>query len=210
MINILIHGLGQNNQSWNEVKKHLNNDGILVEIPNLYCLNNKSVTYSNLYNNFENILNNYQDKLNLCGLSLGGIIALEYAKRHPEKVNSLVLIGTPYKISKVLFTIQNIIFKFMPESTFKNIGISKQDFCRLFNSLQNINLVKNLENINCPTLLMCGTKDKANIKSLKQLNKKIKNSQVNLINASGHEVNIDNPNELYLKVSEFWKQLQRN
>ena len=97
MINILIHGLGQNNQSWNEVKKHLNNDGILVEIPNLYCLNNKSVTYSNLYNNFENILNNYQDKLNLCGLSLGGIIALEYAKRHPEKVNSLVLIGTPYK-----------------------------------------------------------------------------------------------------------------
>lgn len=210
MINILIHGLGQNNQSWNEVKKHLNNDGILVEIPNLYCLNNKSVTYSNLYNNFENILNNYQDKLNLCGLSLGGIIALEYAKRHPEKVNSLVLIGTPYKISKVLFTIQNIIFKFMPESTFKNIGISKQDFCRLFNSLQNINLVKNLENINCPTLLMCGTKDKANIKSLKQLNKKIKNSQVNLINASGHEVNIDNPNELYLKVSEFWKRLQRN
>ncbi len=210
MINILIHGLGQNNQSWNEVKKYLNNDGILVEIPNLYCLNNKSVTYSNLYNNFENILNNYQDKLNLCGLSLGGIIALEYAKRHPEKVNSLVLIGTPYKISKVLFTIQNIIFKFMPESTFKNIGISKQDFCRLFNSLQNINLVKNLENINCPTLLMCGTKDKANIKSLKQLNKKIKNSQVNLINASGHEVNIDNPNELYLKVSEFWKQLQRN
>ncbi len=210
MINILIHGLGQNNQSWNEVKKHLNNDGILVEIPNLYCLNNKSVTYSNLYNNFENILNNYQDKLNLCGLSLGGIIALEYAKRHPEKVNSLVLIGTPYKISKMLFTIQNIIFKFMPESTFKNIGISKQDFCLLFNSLQNINLVKNLENINCPTLLMCGTKDKANIKSLKQLNKKIKNSQVNLINASGHEVNIDNPNELYLKVSEFWKQLQRN
>ncbi len=210
MINILIHGLGQNNQSWNEVQKHLNNDGILVEIPNLYCLNNKSVTYSNLYNNFENILNNYQDKLNLCGLSLGGIIALEYAKRHPEKVNSLVLIGTPYKISKVLFTIQNIIFKFMPESTFKNIGISKQDFCRLFNSLQNINLVKNLENINCPTLLMCGTKDKANIKSLKQLNKKIKNSQVNLINASGHEVNIDNPNELYLKVSEFWKRLQRN
>lgn len=210
MINILIHGLGQNNQSWNDVQKHLNNDGILVEIPNLYCLNNKSVTYSNLYNNFENILNNYQDKLNLCGLSLGGIIALEYAKRHPEKVNSLVLIGTPYKISKVLFTIQNIIFKFMPESTFKNIGISKQDFCRLFNSLQNINLVKNLENINCPTLLMCGTKDKANIKSLKQLNKKIKNSQVNLINASGHEVNIDNPNELYLKVSEFWKQLQRN
>jgi pimeloyl-ACP methyl ester carboxylesterase len=177
MINILIHGLGQNNQSWNDVQKHLNNDGILVEIPNLYCLNNKSVTYSNLYNNFENILNNYQDKLNLCGLSLGGIIALEYAKRHPEKVNSLVLIGTPYKISKVLFTIQNIIFKFMPESTFKNIGISKQDFCRLFNSLQNINLVKNLENINCPTLLMCGTKDKANIKSLKQLKKKLKISK---------------------------------
>ena len=33
---------------------------------------------------------------------------------------------------------------------------------------------------------------------------------MNLINASGHEVNIDNPNELYLKVSDFWKQLQRN
>lgn len=33
MINILVHGLGQDEKSWNEVKNQLNNNGINVETP---------------------------------------------------------------------------------------------------------------------------------------------------------------------------------
>ena len=38
MINILIHGLGQNETSWNEVEKELFIKEMKVEKPNLYAM----------------------------------------------------------------------------------------------------------------------------------------------------------------------------
>ena len=38
MKNILIHGLGQNENSWIEVEKELRNYNIDVETPNLYAM----------------------------------------------------------------------------------------------------------------------------------------------------------------------------
>ena len=34
----------------------------------------------------------------LCGLSLGGVLALNYAIEHPEKIKGMVLIATQYKM----------------------------------------------------------------------------------------------------------------
>ena len=54
MVNILIHGLGQNETSWNEVKNQLNNSEINVETPNLFNLaKNYQLSYENLYKIFE-------------------------------------------------------------------------------------------------------------------------------------------------------------
>ena len=51
MVNILIHGLGQNETSWNEVKNQLNNSEINVETPNLFSIvKNYQVNYENMYN----------------------------------------------------------------------------------------------------------------------------------------------------------------
>ncbi len=99
MINILIHGLGQNEKSWNEVEKELLIKEIKVEKPNLYVMmKNKEFNYDTLYKQFVDYCNGFDEKLNLCGLSLGGILALEYTKHYPNKVNSLTLIGVPYQI----------------------------------------------------------------------------------------------------------------
>lgn len=204
MINILIHGLGQDNNSWSLIKKYFNDKNVNVEVPNLYNLNNREMTFLNLYKSFEAYCNSFNTKINLCGLSLGGLLALEYYKNYPHKVNSLVLIGVPHKIPKLLFTIQNIIFKFMPKSIFEKISITKKDFCLLVNSTKSIDISKYLEDIKCKTLLICGVNDKTNIKSLKFLNRKIKNSKVILIKDSGHEVNTSNPKELFNKLYEFW------
>ena len=101
MENILIHGLGQDEKSWNKVIKELKN--IKVVSPNLFSLVQEKMNYKNLYRAFSVYCNKNKDKLNLCGLSLGGILALEYAKQYPEKVNSLIIIGVPYNIPKKLF-----------------------------------------------------------------------------------------------------------
>ncbi len=205
MKNILIHGLGQDDKSWDKVKEYLREYNYNVICPNLFdLLKNDSYEYNNLYNFFEKRINNCNDKVNLCGLSLGGILALDYAKNNPKKVNSLILIGVPYKIPKLLFSIQTFIFKLMPQSNFLKLGLKKDEFINLLKSMKDLKINDGLEQVNCRTLLLCGKEDKININSSKLFNEKIKNSEFEIIKNSGHEINIDNPKDLGRIISEFW------
>ena len=101
MKNLLIHGLGQGSNAWNTVKNELNMKGISSSAPDLFELaKGKELDYNTVYQVFSRLCDSYEDRLNLCGLSLGGLLALNYAIQYPEKINSLVLIGTPYEIPK--------------------------------------------------------------------------------------------------------------
>ncbi len=209
MKNILIHGLGQNNQSWDNTVIYLKKNGIDTICPSLFEItDNTSVNYKNMYNAFSDFCNSQKEKVNLCGLSLGGILALNFVKDYPEKVNSIILIGTPYKIPKALFKMQSIIFHVMPKATFKKMGCSKREFITLVNSMSNLNIAKDLEKINCKCLIVCGSKDNVNMESAKLLNNSIKNSEFKIISSSSHEVNIDNPKELSNIIYGFWKDNQ--
>ncbi len=209
MKNILIHGLGQNNQSWDNTVIYLKENGIESICPSLYEItNNTLLNYKNLYDSFSNFCNNQKEKVNLCGLSLGGILALDFAKEYPEKINSIILIGTPYKIPKALFKVQNLIFKVMPKRSFENMGCSKKEFITLVNSMSNLNIAKNLNKIKCKCLILCGAKDNVNMESAKLLNNSIKNSEFKIINNSSHEVNVDNPKALSNIIYNFWKDNQ--
>ena len=206
MKNILRHGLGQNDTSWNMVSEKLEKNGIKVETPNLYSMiKDKSFDYNFLFNEFMDYFNSFDGKLNLCGLSLGGILALHYAKRFPNKVNSLILIGTPYKIPKFLFKVQGIIFHLMPKSTFEKIGCLKKDFITLVNSMSNLDMASDLDKIECRTLILCGKKDNQNMEDARLLNKNIKNSEFKIIKKASHEVNIDNPDETSNMINDFWR-----
>ncbi|MEG2712452.1 MAG: alpha/beta fold hydrolase [Clostridia bacterium] len=127
MKKILIHGSGHKATSWDETITYMkDNKDILC--PNLSSiLNGKEASYSNLYSSFIEYCNNINGQINLCGISLGGILALNFALDFPNKVVSLVLIGTPHKVPKVMFSIQNIIFKFIPKSVFENVEFSKKE-----------------------------------------------------------------------------------
>lgn len=101
MINILVHGLGQDEKSWNEVKKQLNNNGINVETPNLFSIvKNYQVNYENIYRTFADYCNSFNGKINLVGLSLGGVLAIDYIIEFPEKINSITLIGNTIRNTK--------------------------------------------------------------------------------------------------------------
>lgn len=198
MVNILVHGLGQNETSWNKVKKILNENKIDVETPNLFKIaKNYQLNYDNLYKTFADYCNSFKEKINLIGLSLGGVLAIDYATEYPEKVNSIILSGTPYEIPKTLFTIQNIIYKFMPKKVFEQIGCPKRDLINLLSSMNDLSIPQKAKNIRCKTLILCGEKEKNNInmKSAKQLNNSIKNSDFKIIPNAGHEINVDAPEE---------------
>ena len=204
MINILVHGLGQTDKSWDKVKGILNQDNINIETPNLFEIaKNYQLTYENVFTVFVDYCNSFSDKLNLVGLSLGGILAIDYAILHPEKVNSITLCGVPYEMPKKLLKIQNFIFKLMPKRTFENMGVSKGNFIQLTNSMAELNIKEKISKLKCHTLVICGEKDSANIESANKLNENIKNSELKIIKNAGHEVNIDAPEKFAEIIKGF-------
>lgn len=207
MKNILIHGLGQNSKDWDTIKNELETRGISPIVPDLFDLTKgRELDYPTVYQAFSELCESYKDKLNLCGLSLGGLLALNYAIQYPRKINSLVLIGTPFEIPKGLLKFQNIVFRFMPKSVFQNMGISKKDFIHLSNSMTNLNFMELVATLGCPALILCGAKDKTNMESAKRFHEAMKNSKLVIVDDSGHEVNKDNPNELVSILQDFWAE----
>ena len=204
MKKILIHGSGHKADSWNKVVSYMNNKDILC--PKLSTiLNGKEASYTNLYYSFVEYCNKIDGPIELCGLSLGGILALNYAIDYPNKVEKLILIGTPHKVPKVMFSIQNVIFKFLPKSLFETMAFNKKDTFILGKTMKNLDFSNGVQNIKCPTLIICGEKDSANMKSAYYIAENIKNAKLEIMKNTGHIVNEENPEELAKLLTEFWK-----
>ena len=206
MKKVLIHGSGHQASSWREVVTYL--DGRLdVLCPNLSTiLDGKEASYTNLYSSFVEYCNQIDGKIDLCGLSLGGILALNYALDFPDQVNKLVLIGTPYKVPKLMFRIQNVIFKFLPKSLFESMAFNKKDTFILGDSMKNLDFSDRIQDISCPVLIICGEKDRANLKSACYLSQNIYNSQLKMIDKAGHILNEEKPQELANLLHNFLKE----
>ena len=206
---VFVHGISQKPSSWDEVISYLQEKISFDTLcPNWWSLlNGKDATYENVYTAFVdeiNAHNNEKKSLSLCGLSFGGVLALNYALDFPENINALVLIGTQCAFPKKMVKLQNAIFKFMPASSFKKIGLMKKDMLTLNKSFMDLNLNQKVKNVTCPTLILYGENDRKIFKEAADyLAKNISNSQLDFVKDAHHQVNEDNPKELALKIGEF-------
>lgn len=208
MKTILVHGLGQNSKDWDAVRNKLEERGISATAPDLFSLAKcRELSYAALYQAFSEVCGSCEERLNLCGLSLGGLLALNYAMQHTEKVNSLVLIGAPFRIPKGVLKFQNVVFGFMPKTAFRSMGVSKKDFIHLSKSMANLDFMEAAAKaLDCPALVLIGAKDKINMESAERYHEAMKNSRLVIVENSGHEVNRDNPDELVRALWEFWAE----
>ena len=205
---IFVHGSGHKATSWEKTISYMADNEEIV-CPNLSSiLEGKEASYENLYSSFVKYCNEFDGQIHLCGLSLGGILALNFALDFPQKVKTLVLIGTPHKVPKVAFSFQNIIFRFLPKSIFETMAFDKKNTFALGDTMKNLDFSDRVKNIKCPTLILCGKKDSANMKSADYLSQSIRSAELKIIENTGHVVNVENPkaladilNEYYLKNS---------
>lgn len=203
MKQVYVHGLGQTPASWDEVLEALGMASSAV-CPHLgKLIQHQEVSYDNLYRAFVDFCDGLREPVDLCGLSLGGVLALHYAVEHPEKIRSLALIAAPYKMPKRLLRLQNAVFRLMPEKAFGQMGLGKWDFIRLCRSMMDLDFTPVLEKISCPTAVICGKKDGANRKVCKELSTKLRNSQLFFVDGAGHEVNTQAPEKLAEILAQF-------
>ncbi len=207
MRQIYLHGLGQTPAAWDKTIERLNSVSC-SECPDLAgMIKGKEAGYKKLYGELSKFLGKFGEPIDLCGLSLGGVLALNYAAEFPEKVNSLALIAAQYKMPKGLLRFQNILFRFMPRSMFGQTGFSKAEFISLCGSMAVLDFSGSVKNITCPALIIYGEKDSANKKASEELNNLLKNSELQIIKGSGHEVNIEEPNKLAEVLENFYSSI---
>lgn len=200
---ILLHGMGQNAASWQQTVSRLPRD-LQTVCPELREFTTEGdCRYDKMYAAFCDYCKKLSEPVNLCGLSLGAVLALNYAADFPKEVSALVLAAPQYEMPKRLLKMQNTAFKFMSEKKFKDTGFAKKDFISLTNSMADINLSAQLSAIRCPVLILCGEKDSANKRAAETLSEMLPNARFSLVEGAGHEVNIDNPQALADKLAAF-------
>ena len=146
-------------------------------------------------------------KLDLCGLSLGGVLALHYAIDHPQKVRSLVLIAAQYRMPKALLRFQNIVFRLMPKSMFQQTGFGKADFLRLCQTMMELDFSPSLSNVTCPVLVVCGERDSANKAASRELAGRLRAAELCLLEGAGHELNTEAPERLAELLRRFYEKI---
>lgn len=201
---IFVHGSGHQVSSWQDTLAYMVRADDIV-CPNLSdLLVGKMVSYDTLYAAFASYCHKAGDTVHLCGLSLGGILGLSYALDFPQKVRSLVLIGTPHRIPKLAFGVQQIMFRFLPTSMFATMAFDKKDTFALGKTMKHLDFSARLHDIQCPTLILCGEKDRANLASAAFLAEHIPHAEMKVMENTGHSVNEDNPAGLAQLLTAFY------
>lgn len=176
------------------------------------------------------------DKAILCGLSLGGHISLQTAIRYPDKVEALVLIGTPFtnafnwfermfvplnrwssylmpiklsaKIQAKMLSKYNKSNQSYIEEAFRSI--THANWVRIWNAVTRMDSTRDLNQVKCPTLLLQGESDNMIRRQQEYMQDKIANSQLKVIKNAHHATNLDNPDEVNETMASFIQENKKN
>ncbi|WP_298830791.1 alpha/beta hydrolase [uncultured Planococcus sp.] len=171
----------------------------------------------------------------LCGLSMGGHICLQTAIRHPERVKSLMLIGTPYTnsynwVEKVFVPINRWSSMFIPMHVMASIqartlskfnsnnkqyiketvsSIPLSHWIRIWNSVSKMESGNELNKITCPTLILQGDHDSMTERQQQEMAARIPQSKMVYIKNAHHATNLDNPKQVNHEIREHLSAIEK-
>lgn len=202
---IFLHGLGQSAESWKEVRN------LLTDYPSeaIELFPSGVATYQEAKECIYQHLSEETEPFVLIGLSLGAALALELSSYEIPNLQALVLSGCPLKLAgNIPFYIQLLIFKLLPKRVFEKQGADKAFMVGVSEELKILDLTDISRTCPYPTLLICGSKDKPNLSSMRSLHKLISESQFQIIPDGPHVLNKEKPKEFVEKLRSFLELLK--
>ena len=100
-----------------------------------------------------------------------------------------------------------MLFHLMPNSAFSKMGFKKADVISLCGTMAELDFSDSLHKVSCPVLLICGEKDTANKKTSKELCQYLNNACFHELVKTGHEANIEAPEELAIVLQRFYDNI---
>ena len=197
---VFLHGLGQSAESWKEVRN------LLTDYPSeaIELFPSGVSSYQKAKERVYQHLAQETEPFVLIGLSLGAALALELSSYDLPNLRVLVLSGCPLKLAgNILFYVQLLIFKLLPKRVFEKQGADKALIVGVSEELKTLDLTDISRTCPYPTLLICGSKDKPNLSSMKDLHILLKDSQFQIIPDGPHVLNKEKPKEFVEKIRSF-------
>lgn len=168
-------------------------------------------------------------KANICGLSMGGHVAIQTALHAGEKVERLILIGTPCTNSlnlyeKIILPINRFCQRMMPMSWLawgqavvmgnkspevkayirEVVGsMNHNEYNRVWKAVTSMESRDGLKDVTCPTLILIGDSDWMTGRQQKCIHENIQGSRLVTIQNAGHGTNIDNPEQVEQEIERF-------
>ena len=202
---IFLHGLGQSAESWKEVQN------LLTDYPSeaIELFPSGVSNYQQAKERVYQHLVQETEPFVLIGLSLGAVLALELSSSEIPTLQALVLSGCPLKLAgNIPFYFQTLIFKLLPKRIFEKQGADKTLMVGVSEELKTLDLREIARHCPYPTLLICGSKDKPNLSSMRSLHKLISESQFQIIPDGPHVLNEAKPKEFAEQIKPFLELLK--
>ena len=225
---LFIHGAGGSQLSWNFQKSFFESEfqPIILDLPGHGESGGEGEEeigkYANHVHSF--LISLGLQKAFLIGHSMGGAIVQTLAIAHPEVIKGIVLVGTGARLKvwpAVLDGIKNsfeetvrkiVQFAYSRKASPELIegGIEHLMKCRPqvlygdFLACDRFDLVKEIEKITLPTLMICGEEDELTpVKYSEFLQQHIQASQIEILPDAGHMVMMESPEAFNQRVREF-------
>lgn len=169
-----------------------------------------------------------QGAADVCGLSLGAIVALEMALRAPNVVRSLVLSGGQVHPNSVLMAVERTILALLPASAlekppallnkrYPDLAQAATDDMRatgkhrlldLIGELGKIDYRQRLGEVRMPTIVLCGGRDRANLPAARMLARGIPHARLLIVSGVGHVWNLEAPDLFTDTLLTFLRQVE--
>jgi pimeloyl-ACP methyl ester carboxylesterase len=161
-------------------------------------------------------------KIILVGHSMGGAISMDFALRHPEFVEGLVLISTGAKLrvnpnfldsvsqGKHPLNLINYLYSASASPTLKHQSLEEMKkvptdvYWSDFLACDGFNCVSEINSLHVPTLILCGEEDQMTpLKYSQFLHESISGSIFKPLPGTGHMCMLEKPDEVSQAIEEF-------
>ncbi|MFJ3406433.1 alpha/beta fold hydrolase [Promicromonospora sp. NPDC090134] len=150
------------------------------------------------------------ERAHVCGLSLGAMTATRLALDFPDRVASLVLSGSQVRPHPALMLIQRGVVRMLPERTAAGMDMTKAQWLGALRVVADADFRAGLPSIQAPTLVLCGSRDVANIPAARELAAGIPGAELRIVPRAGHPWNVQFPALFSRTIAEFYERLSRD
>lgn len=215
---VILHGWGHNKKLWSEIVSKFGNDALAYDLPGFGAepIVDDNWGVDEYVDWVHNKISKF-DKVVLVGHSFGGRVAAKLASRESKNVVGLVLAGAPCLYRPKVLTKAKIFFSkvlrvFFHEdfkSLFYSHDLKKSGkLKKIFRNVVNYDQKGDLEKISVPTLILWGENDDSVSTTVaKEMSQIVKNSKIIIIENTGHNLFLENPNIFYGAIKNFISNL---